>query len=65
MPGPNAWVLWRRYSDGSDRGTIVRVYLDKARGEEDFAMVKDGAYHDYFLDEVPIYGTLPGGEPLV
>jgi hypothetical protein len=56
-PEPVAWVLWRCWHDGSGDPEVLRVYTDKARADEDFALFGDvSAGRKYQLTEVPWFG---------
>lgn len=60
--GLKAWVLWHQYSDKSS-ASVERVYLDKARAEQDHALVmaadKFGGSGDWQLAEVDLVGEVP------
>ena len=50
------YVLWWRHSDGSGQ-EIVRAYTDAARADQDWTLVKDCHYRDYYLSQVPLLGV--------
>lgn len=51
---PQVWILWWKYSDGSNQG-VLRGYKDESRAKEDFELVKESTDKEYILDTIPFF----------